>query len=125
MKKLSLIIAIFMFSIAGSYSSFAQNATVTVEQDKAIAKLLEYKKDIETANIYRIQIFSGDRSGAEKSRSEFQSSYGQFPSNITFETPNYKIWVGNFRTRLEADRALLDIKKKFPSAFIFRPKKNR
>ena len=125
MKKLSLVSAFFIISIAGSYRAFSQNASVVVDQDKGISKLLEYKKDIETANIYRIQIFSGDRSGAEKSRSEFQSSFNQYPTNITFETPNYKIWVGNFRTRLEADKALLDIKKKFESAFIFKPKKNR
>ena len=125
MKKLSLILLFFIVSFAGSNHVFSQTASVVVDQDKDISKLLEYKKDIETANIYRIQIFSGDRSGAEKSRSNFQSNFSNYPTNITFETPNYKIWVGNFRTRLEADRALLEIKKKFESAFIFKPKKTR
>ena len=44
---------------------------------------------------------------------------------MRFETPNYKIWIGNFKTRLEADRALLLIKKKFYSAFVFKPKKEK
>ena len=35
---------------------------------------------------------------------------------------NYKIWVGNFKTRLEADRALVKIKRKFSNAFYFKPK---
>ena len=41
-------------------------------------------------------------------------------SNI-YETPNYKIWVGNFYNQLEADKKLIEIRKKFRSAFIFRP----
>ena len=31
------------------------------------------------------------------------------------------MWVGNFYTQLEADRKLIDIRKEFKSAFIFRP----
>jgi hypothetical protein len=31
--------------------------------------------------------------------------------------------VGNFMTRLEADRALLKIQKQFPNAFVFRPER--
>ena len=44
---------------------------------------------------------------------------------MKFETPNYKVWVGNFETRLEADRALRRIKRKFANAFIFKPKKEK
>jgi len=44
--------------------------------------------------------------------------------NIIYETPNYKIWVGNFFNQLEADKQLMDIRKKFRSAFIFRPELN-
>ena len=44
---------------------------------------------------------------------------------MRYETPNYKIWVGNFKTRLEADRALQRIKRAFNSAFIFKPKKGK
>jgi hypothetical protein len=43
---------------------------------------------------------------------------------MEFETPNYKIWIGNFNTRLEADRALVKVKRKFAYAFYFKPKKD-
>jgi hypothetical protein len=43
---------------------------------------------------------------------------------MVYETPNYKIWIGNFRSRLEADKALIKIKKKYINAFIFKPKNN-
>ena len=49
--------------------------------------------------------------------------FENWKSNIVYEYPNFKIWAGSFATRLEADRALKEVKRKFPSAFIFKPKK--
>ncbi|MCF6294284.1 MAG: SPOR domain-containing protein [Flavobacteriaceae bacterium] len=104
----------------------AQNAVVTVNQDKQIDRLLSLKKEINsTESNYKIQIYNGNRSGAEEARLEFEKSFSDWSTKIKYETPNYKIWIGNFKTRLEADRALLKVKKKFGSAFIFKPKKER
>ncbi|OYX28355.1 MAG: hypothetical protein B7Z06_01820 [Flavobacteriales bacterium 32-35-8] len=72
---------------------------------------------------YRIQIYSGNRTTAETHKADFSSKFDKWNSTIQFETPNYKIWVGNFRTKIEADRALKEIKQKFSSAFVFKPKK--
>ncbi|MBT8254841.1 MAG: SPOR domain-containing protein [Flavobacteriaceae bacterium] len=103
----------------------AQQGVVEVNQDKQIDKLLELKKDINRRGTnFKIQIYNGSRGGAENARREFYKSFSGWPISLEYETPNYKIWVGNFQTRLEADRALLRIKKKFANAFIFRPKTN-
>lgn len=109
------------------FSSFinAQEGTVNIEQSKEIDKLLEFKKDIKTVETFRIQVYSGNSSSrASNVKAEFMQSYGQWPVEMVFNTPNYKIWVGNFRDRLEADRALLRIKKNYMNAFIFQPKKD-
>lgn len=105
---------------------FSQEGTVTINQDKEIEALLKIKKTVETSSDrYKIQIYSGlSRSSAETARSNFLENYSDWSTSIEFETPNFKIWVGNFRNRLEADRALIRIKKTFMNAFIFRPKKN-
>lgn len=111
------------------HSSFAQQGTVTINQDKDIDKLLSVKKEMnESENIsdrYRIQIYSGNRSEAEKALSTFRNMSLELKSKLVYETPNYKIWVGNFRDRLEADRALKKVKVKFQTAFIFKPKKEK
>ena len=122
MNKIKNIL--FLFTVLVSCSLMAQEGTVTINQDKEIEALLEIKKDIETSsNRYKIQIYSGaGRGSAEAARSKFSESYSDWPSSIEYETPNYKIWVGNFRNRLEADRALIRIKKTFINAFIFEPK---
>lgn len=121
LQKVAFISMIFMGIV--NYS-FSQTGTVTVDQDKDIAKLLEYKKDLKTIEFYRIQIISNSsRSEAEAMESSFKSTVGKWPTEMVYEPPNYKIWVGNFRTRLEADRALQEIKNKYVNAFIFKPKK--
>lgn len=107
------------------FYSFSQQGDVTVIQDNAIDKLLEYKKDISTVDIYKIQIYSGDRTTAEATRSKFRMYYNEWPTSMEFKTPYYRIWVGNFRTRLEADRALVRIKKKYMNAFVFQPKTDK
>ncbi|AEH01210.1 SPOR domain-containing protein [Lacinutrix sp. 5H-3-7-4] len=124
-KKISL----FLLLTAGIYSvSNAQNGSLDISQDEEISNLLKLKKEINTedndTNRYKIQIFSGSRERAESMENSFDSSFNSWPSSLVYETPNYKVWVGNFRTRLEADRALMKIKKKFPTgSFIFKPKK--
>jgi len=119
------------FIVALMFTSFsfvelnAQQGTVEVNQDKQIDVLLKVKKDVNATEAnYKIQIYSGNRPGAEKAQMEFRNSFAEWSSTKEFETPNYKIWVGNFETRLEADRAFVKIKQKFANAFYFKPKKN-
>ena len=103
---------------------FAQEGVVIIDQDSDITKLLEYKKDVKTVDLYKIQLDFGSRSESEALKRKFQNTYAQWPAEMVYETPNYKVWVGNFSTRLEADIALLEIKKKFSKAMVFEPKKD-
>lgn len=100
----------------------AQEGSVVIDQDKDIDKLLEFKKDVKVNNLYKIQVYQGRRSAAESTKASFMQRYGSWPVSMHYETPNYKIWVGNFKSRLEADKALLLIKKDYADAFIFKPK---
>ena len=114
-----------LISLFLSVNVFAQVGTVEVNQDSKIDVLLRAKRDVNASESnYKIQIYSGNLPGADKAQSEFRYSFNEWNSIKGFETPNYKIWVGNFKTRLEADRALVKIKRKFTNAFYFKPKKD-
>lgn len=106
-----------------TFNLSAQTGQVNVDQDKDITTLLEFKKDLSTVDLYKIQVYQGNRSGAEEAKTKFTSTYDEWPISMEYETPNYKIWVGNFRNRLEADKALIKIKSNYANAFIFKPKK--
>ncbi|MCK0122962.1 SPOR domain-containing protein [Gelidibacter sp. F2691] len=117
--KLALI-ALSLFST--THVVVAQQGTVSVDQPKDIDKLLEFKKDLRSMEAFRIQVYNGSRGGAESAKSQATSLFPEWSNSIEYEQPNYKIWVGNFRTRLEADRALMTVKKSYANAFILLPK---
>ncbi|OZV71113.1 SPOR domain-containing protein [Winogradskyella aurantia] len=120
-KFISIIL--FFILLSSSPSILAQQGIVTIDQDRDIDKLLEFKKDTRTLRIYKIQVYqSVDPDKAQEEKSNFLDIYDEWPVDIEWNTPNYKVWVGNFATRLEADRALLKIKKNYMNAIIFQPK---
>ncbi len=117
------LICFALFSLFSIGNIQAQDGVVTVKQDKQIDALLKIKEDMNrTESNYKIQIYNGNRTDAEKNRLEFKKSFSDWSTSMQYETPNYKIWIGDFKTRLEADRALLKVKNKFSNAFIFTPK---
>ena len=122
----SLLILSLVFSLFCTNEIMAQEGVVVVNQDRNIDALLRIKKEVNKTEVnYKIQIYNGNYAGVEKVRTEFRNSFSDWATSVKFETPNYKIWVGNFKTKLEADRALLEIKKKFNNAFRFKPKKDK
>ncbi len=104
----------------------AQEGIVTIDQNKDIDRLLEFKKDSRnTIDAFVIQVYNGSRGGAQSAKSDVGTLFPDWTNSIEYESPNYKIWLGNFRTRLEADRALMKVKKSYPDALVLKPKKNR
>lgn len=122
------LFTVLCFSLITTYS-YSQQGVVTINQDENISALLDIKKEMNKNELdserYKIQIYSGGRSEAHNAEKEFSKIFTDWKPTIQYETPNFKIWAGNFRTRLEADRALKIIKQEFPSAFIFKPKKEK
>ncbi|HSD05814.1 SPOR domain-containing protein [Flavobacterium sp.] len=105
----------------------AQTSNLTVNEDPKFQQLLTEKRksnpNLTYNDRYKIQIFNGVSETAKKTLSEFKQEYKNLDGTIIFNTPNYKVWVGNFRTRMEAERYLVDIKKKYKSVFLIKPNK--
>ena len=105
-----------------STTLFGQNGNIEINQSNKLDSIIKLKKELNSKiQNLRIQIYSGDRDNAELMIKEFIEIFNDTTADIIYETPNYKVWVGNYYTQLEADKRLLDIRKKFRSAFIFRP----
>lgn len=107
------------------FSAFvmAQDGKVSVNVDKNVSRLMAIKKEIHKAqSSIKIQIYSGSRRNAEAKLMQFNLDFPEISTVMVYETPNYKIWSGDFRTQLEADRALIKVRKIYKEAFSFRPK---
>ena len=122
MRHLASNIQIFIIVLILNFSSQAQNGKVEITQSIEIEKVIEIKKEInKNKSMLRIQIFNGSREDANNTKEKFENIKVDSIIDMVYETPNYKIWVGNYKTQLEADIKLLEIKRYFPDAFIFRP----
>ena len=69
---------------------------------------------------YKIQIFYGDGNNARKVLNDFKKTYRDLDATIIFSSPNYKVQVGNFKSKIDADRNRLEIIKKYPDALVVR-----
>jgi vancomycin resistance protein YoaR len=114
--------AIFSLSTA---EIFAQNGQINVSQDPKFEQMLAEKRRINSSitvnDRYKVQIYTGDNENAKKNLSDFKRQFPAHDATIVFSTPAYKVWAGNFKTRIEAERNLADIRKKYPNAFLIRP----
>lgn len=129
MKILSAKNSFFTLAITIQISSFsyAQEAKVSVNQDVKFEQLLNEKRKINSSitinDRYKIQIFNGDSENSKKALINFKKENKNMDATIVFSTPMYKVWVGNFKTRIDAEKNLQLLKKKFPNAFLIKPNK--
>ena len=122
MKKKILVFQMLAFILFSYLNSNAQSGNVEITQSVDIEKVIEIKKEInKNISMLRIQIYNGNRKDAEIIKEKFEKQKIDTIVDIVYETPNYKIWVGRYLSQLEADRKLIEIKKYFSDAFIFRP----
>ncbi len=120
--KISLII---LFSI--SINCFSQDGKTSISQDVRFEQLLNEKRkmnsSITLSDRFKIQIATGDSETSKKALQDFRKSNTNMDGTIVFHTPLYKVWVGNFKTRIEAEKKIQDFKKKYPNAFLIKPNK--
>lgn len=127
MRILSIYKFVFYFFLLcfSSLTVIAQNQNIGLSQDPKFEQLLDEKRKINTSltinDSYKIQIFNGGGENAKKTLSEFRQEFKDIDATIVFNTPNYKVWVGNFRTRIEAEKTLADIKDRYKNVLLIKP----
>ena len=121
---------LFSFSLVVLLSSqniFSQTKKSIIEQDEKIEKLLVEKRKNNSAitinDKFKIQIFFGNIEDSKKTLIAFKKDFSQTDGTIIFSNPSYKVWVGSFKSKIEAEKAIITIKKKYPSSVIIEPNK--
>ncbi len=126
----SLIVRCFLFTCAFAPAiGFAQTrGTVKEFKDPRIDSLIAHRNALKIGKSggvkfstqgYRIQIFSGaNRKEAYNIQARFQAEYPGIRTYISYRMPDFKLHVGDFRTRLEAEKQLQDMKGRYTGLFI-------
>ncbi len=74
---------------------------------------------------YRVQFFiSSNRNEIYAKQATFNQMYPDLRTYIIYQEPNYKIKAGDFRTRLEAQKLMRDLRPEFPTLFLVSEKIN-
>lgn len=100
--------------------------TVAVYQDslveELVAKQIVLNETVTPDEGYRIQIFmdsgANSKSRALAAMDEFMAKNLGLRAYLAFKAPNYKVKIGDFRSRLDAIRCLNQIAADYPNAFI-------
>ena len=120
--KLLVTIAVISFSVA---VGFAQQGQVNLQQDDKIADLLDiYKSSNESHEYYRIQVGFGSYTKAQSIKENVDIDFPGLSSKIDFDSPTYRVRLGRFKTKLEAERKFKEVRIKYPDAMLLKPKKS-
>jgi hypothetical protein len=70
---------------------------------------------------YRIQVASTSTlRDIKEVRKSFNEAFEEYQTFTIFANPAYRLQVGNYRHRIDANKDLMIIRKEFPQAFITR-----
>jgi hypothetical protein len=127
--RVLLLVIILVFG-GGFANLFAQNSDTLTKGNAMIFKdpRIDYLQKVYSAKsnlkivpkkVYRVQIIiSKSRSEVNDAKAKFASKYPEMPVYLSFEPPTFKLRVGTFIARQDAQSFLNEVRKIFPSSFI-------
>lgn len=140
MERKGFVVFIVLFLGVSCMGAFAQHrGTVEVVADPLISLMQRNRKGTNitatsptrtpvdkenatrtTAMGFRVQIYSGsDRSAAYAEQARFKQLYKGIDTYLSYEEPNYRVKVGDFRSRNEAEDLMQGLRRQFNNVFVF------
>jgi len=130
MRTAILNIFLLLFLVLSGLDGLTQISRVEVICDPSIDELVRRHIQVNqnSGGIpgYRIQIFfdsgTNSKTRGQSAYENFSARYPEVNAYLTFKAPNYKVRVGDFRTRLDAVRFLQEILPDYPGAYVIADK---
>ena len=118
-RILPVFISVCLFSISANSqeNSIRYNDTLT---KKFYNLKKQYSKRVFESTFYTIQIYYGGLEEADSILEDFKENYQEIKSNLIFETPNYKVRIGEYKDINIASQKLEEIRRIYPSSFIIK-----
>ncbi|MFM2136482.1 MAG: hypothetical protein RL021_1882 [Bacteroidota bacterium] len=123
--------ALLLLFIGFALNAMAQRTTVTADDDSSFVLVRDARFDDvvarqkkenllhQTIPGYRVQIYFGvNRPKASEVKLDFAGRFPDVSAYLTYQQPNYKVRVGDFRNRYEALRFLKSIEGLYPTVFV-------
>ena len=103
---------------------FSQTGDISIVTPKKLDTIISQKIIIDRTNFnkktYTIQIYYGNFDEASYTIKEFEEKFPEIKAEILFETPNYKVRVGRFKSESDASKTLEKLNFFYKDAFILK-----
>jgi hypothetical protein len=131
MYKLLFVLLLFTAVAGRAQTQTADTSGVVVLKDPRIDQLV--RKQIEINEVttresrrfvpgFRIQVInSTDRSKVFAAKAKVYDQFPDWKPYLLYQSPNYKLRVGNFKTQEEAQDALKQLSRLFPTGLYIIP----
>lgn len=123
MKRYSLWFFYFLISFTVSAQQEQKEGDVRILADPRIEKLTRLKTEEflrdSTSNGFRIQIYvAPKREQWQVAETAFKAMHPDIPTYFEYSAPNYKLRVGDFRSRLDAQSLFFKLYEEYPNLFL-------
>lgn len=124
MKNLILILLLTVLTITASFGQQKVKIIAAPGIDALVARHISYNENVKGFPGYRIQIFfdagNYSKSKAFGEKSKFLAKHPEISAYVVFQEPYYKVRVGNFRNKLEAEAFRQRIIETWPESYILK-----
>ena len=90
--------------------------------DEILMLFMEQNRKMGGIPCYWIRIYSGSahnsREEAYETKARFLRKYEGIRNDVIYDDPNFKVYIGGYRSKSETLKLLNTIKRDFPTAFI-------
>ncbi|WKW47172.1 SPOR domain-containing protein [Myroides sp. JBRI-B21084] len=122
-KVFFILILTFLFQ----QKSFSQVTVIENSDQKVIDLLLERKMSLNNQfsiyTNYSLQLKNGLKEEAEQVYKDFITKYPEIDATIIYANPKFKVVVGNYKNKIEAENLLKKIGSEYPEALLVKLKR--
>lgn len=102
-----------------------KDGQINVYGDSRLDKLNEFNASPQSGQSgvkmqgYRLQIFyDQEKNTINQKKADYLARYKDQPAYVNYKAPNFRLRVGDFRTRLQAEKYMNEIRVDWPDAII-------
>ena len=121
------VFIIFILTVFVQQNAKAQINVIENSDQKTIDLLLERKmsqnNQFSLYTNYSVQLKNGLKEEVEALYKDFTIQHPEIDATIIYANPKFKLVVGNYKNKIEAEYLLKKIAGKYPDAFVVKLKK--
>lgn len=98
---------------------FAPSRTVNAKVDTVLDSINRFNRTRKFTDGYTIQVYSGqNKEEAMNTKKKLSAEVSDLNAELQYTQPKFRVRVGSYYSRLEAQKDLLRLKKVFPNAIL-------